>query len=138
MAPDGQRGLIVLGTRGLIRVRPDRAAEAIRFPEAAKGRPLWSAMTLLADGSVLVLSATFAFYPGPRQMLARPDDRLVKLTFGGQQWCDQFDGTLAAVASANPGGLARMPNGDYVLNDKNCGRVYRFRLPETLTRPVRP
>jgi hypothetical protein len=65
-------------------------------------------------------------------LLVRPDGRLELLPFGGPKWCDQFDGTLAAVASAEPGGLAHMPNGDYVLSDENCGRIYRFRLPTPL------
>lgn len=93
-------------------------------------------MTPLTDGSILLLGGTSAFQREPRPTLVRPDGRLVKLALGGPQWCDQFDGTLAAVVSANPGGLARMPNGDYVLNDKNCGRIYRFRLPKTLTGPT--
>ncbi|NEA29752.1 hypothetical protein [Actinomadura bangladeshensis] len=134
--PDGTHGLIVLGTRGLIRVRPERAAQAVRFPEAAKGLPPWSAVTPLTDGSALLLGGTSAFQREPRPTLVRADGRLVKLALGGPQWCDQFDGTLAAVASSDPGGLARMPNGDYVLSDKNCGRIYRFRLPKTLTGPT--
>ncbi|CND66122.1 Uncharacterised protein [Mycobacterium tuberculosis] len=133
MAPDGPRGLIILGIRGLIRVSPDRPAEAVRFPEAAEDLPPWSAVTPLTGGSALLLGGTSAFQREPRPTLVRPDGRLVKLALGGPQWCDQFDGTLAAVASADPGGLARMPNGDYVLSDKNCGRIYRLRLPKTLT-----
>ncbi len=128
----GHRGLMVLGPRGLIRIPADGTANAARFPATTRSLPPWTAVTPLRDGSALLLGGTSAFQRRPRPLLVRPDGRLELLPFGGPKWCDQFDGTLAAVASAEPGGLARMPNGDYVLSDKNCGRIYRFRLPTTL------
>ncbi|NKZ03555.1 hypothetical protein [Actinomadura latina] len=133
VAEDGRHGLIVLGLRGLIRVKVDGPARAVRFPATTKELPPWSAVTPLADGSALLLGGTSAFQREPRPVLVRPDGRLERLAFGGAQWCDQFNGTLAAVASAEPGGLARTRDGNYVLSDKNCGRIYRFRLPKEMS-----
>ncbi|MEU8341988.1 hypothetical protein AB0C74_09845 [Spirillospora sp. NPDC048832] len=131
-AAEGPRGLVVLGVRGLVRVAADGAASAVRFPASTKKTPPWSAVAPLPGGSALLLGGTSAFQREPRPVLVRPDGVLELLAFGGPAWCDQFDGTLAAVASAEPGGLARAPDGSYVLSDKNCGRIYRFRLPENL------
>ncbi|MFF4236008.1 hypothetical protein ACFYYL_09115 [Actinomadura geliboluensis] len=132
-AADERRGLVVLGVRGLVHVRAERAASAVRFPASTEKSPPWSAVAPLPGGSALLLGGTSAFQREPRPVLVRPDGTLELLAFGGPAWCDQFDGTLAAVASAEPGGLARAPDGSYVLSDKNCGRIYRFRLPENLS-----
>jgi hypothetical protein len=132
LAADERRGLVVLGVSGLVHVRADGAASAVRFPASAEKAPPWSAVVPLAGASALLLGGTSAFQREPRPVLVRPDGVLELLAFGGPAWCDQFDGTLAAVASAEPGGLARAPDGSYVLSDKNCGRIYRFRLPENL------
>ncbi|QXJ22739.1 hypothetical protein AGRA3207_003793 [Actinomadura graeca] len=129
LVANGRSGAIVLAASGLVRIDTGGAASGTAFPGLPRGIPAWSAATPLADGSVLLLGGTTAFERKPRPALLRPDGRLVALSLGGPQWCGQFDGSMAIVASAEPGGLAVTPGGDHLVMDKNCGRIYSFRLP---------
>ncbi|MFC4912386.1 hypothetical protein [Actinomadura gamaensis] len=135
---DGRGGLVVVGRTGLIRVPREAPASAVPFPESARSQPPWTAVTSMQDGSLLLLGGVDASHRTPRPVLVRSDGSLLLLNWGGPKWCDQFDGTSAAVASAVPGGVGRLPNGDLVLSDKNCGRVYEFRPPSNMDgRPYR-
>ncbi|MEU6035905.1 hypothetical protein ABZ801_10885 [Actinomadura sp. NPDC047616] len=133
LAPAERRGVIVLGRNGLVRVDDSGHSKAIRFPTSDGGRPPWSAALSLDDGSILLLGGTTETQRTPRPTLVRPDGSLELLSFGGPRWCDEFDGSLAVVASANPGGLAKRTDGTYVISDKDCGKVYSFTLPPRLS-----
>ncbi|MGI5166459.1 hypothetical protein ACQEU3_19110 [Spirillospora sp. CA-253888] len=133
MAAEPGKGLVILGRYGVIRLEDGAPAIGVRFPHSVKKLPPWQAVTRLPDGSLLLLGGTDASHREPRPTLVRRDGSLIALNFGGPKWCHEFDGTLAAVASADPGGLIARPDGTYVISDRNCARIYSFRLPDGLT-----
>ena len=128
--PLGGRGLLLVAPTGLLRITDDRA-QGIRIHMRAGGLPDWSAVLPLEDGSALLLGGTSAVEPSPRPGLVRPDGRLEVLSYGKRQICDDFDGSMAVLASADPVGMGRMKNGDYVVVDQACSRTYRVRLPSS-------
>ena len=96
------------------------------------GLPDWSAALPVDDGSTLLLGGTSAVQPSPRPGLVRPDGRLEVLSYGKRLICDDFDGSMAVLASADLVAAGRLKNGDYVVVDQSCGRTYRVRLPSSL------
>jgi hypothetical protein len=128
---DNAGGIVVLGREGLIRVPSTGAAKGIRFPANASRLPPWTAVTPLEDHSLLLLGGVSATHNTPRPTKVLSDGTLQPLSWGGPQKCDEFNGTLAAVSSSQPGGVSRRPDGVIVLSDMKCDRVYAFRLPET-------
>ncbi|QKW39636.1 hypothetical protein HUT06_41070 [Actinomadura sp. NAK00032] len=133
LTADGAQEVVVLGEAGLLRVGSDGAVQATRFPASARQAPPWTAAVPLSGGDVLLLGGVSPLQGKPRPALVTRHGELQMLSLGAQKNCDEFDGSMADVASADPGGVAEVPGGSYVLSDKNCGRVYRFRLPENLS-----
>ncbi|WP_165975978.1 hypothetical protein, partial [Actinomadura rubrisoli] len=130
---DGKGGIVVLAAGGLLRVAGDGRTQGVRFRAPSGSLPSWSAVLPLDNGSVLLLGGTSALEPSPRPALVRPNGSIEILSFGGRRACGEFDGSMAVIASANPGGIAKMPDGSYVMHDGACGRVYRLRLPNRLS-----
>jgi hypothetical protein len=126
---DNAGGIIVLGREGLIRVPSTGVAKGIRFPANTSQLPPWATATPLADGSLLLLGGVSAMQDTPRPTKVLASGTLQPLSWGGPQQCDEFNGTLASVASAEPGGAGRRPNGIFIVSDKKCDRIYAFRLP---------
>lgn len=129
---DDEGDLILLGAKGIVHIPRAEVARQVRFPESVAKLPPWTAVTPLGQGSVLLLGGTTATQNTPRPTIVRPDGRLELLSWGSFRWCAGSDGTLAAVASALPGGVVRRNDGTLLLNDKRCGQVYAFRLPDRL------
>jgi hypothetical protein len=124
----GPDGLLILAPSGLLRIGDGRARD-IRIHMLSQGLPQWSAAIPLDDGSTLLLGGTSALEPEPRPGLVRPDGKLEILTYGKRRRCEEFDGSMGVLASSDPVGTGRMNNGDFIVADQTCGRVYRVRPP---------
>ncbi|WP_344953148.1 hypothetical protein [Actinomadura miaoliensis] len=126
--------MAILGRQGIIWIPRTGAASGLRFPEATRSLPPWTVATQLKDGSTLLLGGVNATQRTPRPALASKDKGLTLLPWGEAKRCDEFDGSLATIGSAIPGGIARLPDGSLAISDKMCGRVYSFRMPDNLAR----
>lgn len=124
----GTDGMLILTPSGLLRISNGRS-QGIRIHMLTRGLPDWSAALPVGDGSTLLLGGTSALEPRPRPGLVRPDGALEILTYGERRRCEDFDGSMAVLASADVVGTGRTKNGDHVVVDQSCGRVYRVRLP---------
>lgn len=129
---DPKQGIVILGRTGLVRIGQDGHAKGFRFPGSAEKMPSWTAVVPLGDGSLLLLGGTSPVQLKPRPALMRPNGDVESLALGRQDDCERFDGSMSAIASADPGGIVRLPNGDYALMDKYCDSVYSFRIPGSL------
>lgn len=133
LVADDARGLVILGKAGLLRVGDDGDVRGTRFPASARKAPPWTVALPLSSGAVLLLGGVSPLQGAPRPALVTSDGDLRSLSFGPQRECDEFDGSMADVASADPGGAAEMRDGSYVLLNKFCGLIYSFRLPSDLS-----
>ncbi|MEV4676191.1 hypothetical protein AB0K34_31485 [Actinomadura sp. NPDC049382] len=124
---------ILLGRAGLLYVPRTGKARYVRFPASTAALPPWSAMIALGNGDVLLLGGTTPTQTTPRPTIVRADGRMERLSWGGFKWCPGAGGGLATIASALPGGVVRRADGTIVLNDRRCGQVYAFKLPEPLS-----
>ncbi|WP_157430364.1 hypothetical protein [Actinomadura macra] len=129
---DEQGQSILLGRTGILYIPRDRPARHVRFPASMATLPPWSAITVTGQESVLLLGGTTTTQSAPRPTLIRADGRMERLDWGTFKRCPGADGTLAAVASALPGGVVRTSDGTIVMNDRRCGQIYAFKLPEKL------
>ncbi len=127
----GSNGLLILARSGLLQIGDGRA-RGIRIRMLSHGLPEWSAALPLDDGSTLLLGGTSAAEPDPRPGLVRQNGKLELLTYGKRRRCEGFDGSMGVLASSDPVGTSRMNNGDFVVADQTCGRVYRVRPPRQL------
>ncbi|WP_131736899.1 hypothetical protein [Actinomadura roseirufa] len=133
LIPDGRRGIVTLGHTGLLRVGDDGASRGFRFPATVQKMPPWTEMAPLSNGSILLLGGVSALEQRPRPTLLKLDGSLESLSFGTQKKCDDFNGSMAAVASAKPTGMVKSADGAYVMGDKYCGLIYSFRLPDHIS-----
>ncbi|GAA1791465.1 hypothetical protein GCM10009735_24010 [Actinomadura chokoriensis] len=133
LVADGPHGVIALGRAGLLRVGADGGVRATEFPRSAKTAPPWTAALPLSGGAVLLLGGVSPLQGSPRPALITPDGDLQSLSLGLQRECDEFDGSMADVASADPGGASKGRDGSYIMLNKFCGVIYSFRLPSHLT-----
>ncbi|GLZ14781.1 hypothetical protein Acsp04_50160 [Actinomadura sp. NBRC 104425] len=131
VASDSRTGeMAILGHQGIIWIPRTGAASGLRFPQSARSLPPWTVAAQLGDGSTLLLGGVNATHRTPRPVRASKDKGLTLLSWGEARRCDEFDGSLATIGSAFPGGIARLPDGSLVISDKMCGRVYSFRMPD--------
>ncbi len=133
IVPLGRQGALILGEGGLIRIDDNGELREVAIPPTVGGFQMWTTAVPLADGSTLLLGGHSAQEKEPRVGLVRPTEDVVTASFGRAVPCDRFDGSLASVAASDPGGVAHLPDGSYVISDKECGRIYNFRLPDRLT-----
>jgi hypothetical protein len=133
LVADDAHGFIILGKAGLLRVGGNGGARGVRFPGSVREAPPWTAALPLSGGAVLLLGGVSPLQGTPRPTLVTPDGELQSLSFGPQKECDEFDGTMADAASADPGGVSKARDGSYILLNKFCGLVYSFRLPSRLS-----
>ncbi|WP_329518769.1 hypothetical protein [Spirillospora sp. NBC_01491] len=129
---DDQGGLVLLGHGGIIRLPRTGSATSVRFPKSVSRLPSWSTVVSAGQGAVVLLGGMKASAIAPRPTLVRRDGRMERLSWGGFVRCDKFDGSLSSVASAMSSGSVRAADGSILMNDKGCGRVYSFKLPDRL------
>ncbi|QKW39638.1 hypothetical protein HUT06_41080 [Actinomadura sp. NAK00032] len=128
---DGQS--ILLGRAGLLYIPRTGKARYVRFPASAAALPPWSAVIGIGNGDALLLGGTTPIRTTPRPTIVRADGRMERLSLGGFKWCPGGGGGLTTIASALPGGVVKRADGTIVLNDRRCGQVYAFKLPEPLS-----
>ncbi|NVI89546.1 hypothetical protein [Actinomadura sp. BRA 177] len=133
LVADGAHGVIVLGKGGLLRAGGNGDVRGVGFPSSVREAPPWTAALPLSGGAVLLLGGVSPLQGTPRPALITADGELQALSFGPQKECDEFDGTMADVASADPGGVSKARDGSYIMLNKFCGLVYSFRLPSPLS-----
>ncbi|SNT44719.1 hypothetical protein SAMN05443665_103083 [Actinomadura meyerae] len=126
---DGARRLLVLGETGLLRVGSGGGVQVTRFPASARQAPPWTAAVPLSGGDVLLLGGVSPLQEKPRPALVTRHGELQMLSLGPLKDCEGFDGSMADVASADPGGVAEVPGGRFVMLNRFCGLVYSFRPP---------
>ncbi|MFC5750361.1 hypothetical protein [Actinomadura rugatobispora] len=127
---DGKGGLILLGSRGVIRLpRDGRAVEASLATRKGEKSPYVVAVPYNND-SLLLLGEPVGVDRRPASALLKRDGTVESLAWGRPRvLCEDFDGSMTAIAAASPGGAARRPDGSIVISDKFCGRVLAFRAP---------
>jgi hypothetical protein len=132
IANDHSGGLVILGRQGLIRIPATGTARGIIFPNSVTELPPWNSVIELDDGSIILLGGASTTKPTPHPARVRPDGVLERLNWGGEKYCNGFDGTLAIVGSAEIGGVGKRPDGTIVVNDLSCGQIYAIQLPATM------
>jgi hypothetical protein len=130
---DGHGNIAILGKSGMVHLPASGAVSSTIFPEPKGPLQRWTSALPLSNGSTVLLGSESSSDEQPQPGLVTSAGQMYTLAWGKDIHCREFDGSLAAIRSAYPGGISRLSDGSYALYNRSCSQIYAFRLPERMT-----